>query len=115
MHYVFICLDDGDQSSARQKYLMAHLRYIETKLDKVVLAGPCSPLEKGDRREYQGSIMIYDANTELEARAMFEGDPYAKNGVWSSVKVLPFSAVAGSLIGGKTWQIDGNDIKRIEL
>jgi hypothetical protein len=59
--------------------------------------------------------MIYEADTETKARALFQGDPYARNGVWKDVRVLPFTPVVGSLIGGKTWQIDGTDIKRIEL
>ena len=114
MNYAFICIDDGDQGQARTKHLIEHLRYVESVLSQVVVAGPCSPSDENDSRTYQGSIMVYDADSEADARALFDGDPYAKNGVWKEVRMMPFTTVAGQLIGGKTRVIEGETMKPTE-
>ena len=114
MNYAFICTDDGDQGETRTKHLLEHLKYIESVLDKVVIAGPCAPSDAADTRQFQASIMVYEADTEEEARALFDGDPYVKNGVWKKVRVMPFTPVAGQMIGGKTWKIEGDTMTRAE-
>jgi uncharacterized protein YciI len=114
MNYAFICTDDGDQGELRSKHLFEHLRYIESVLDKMVVGGPCAPSDPDDPRQFQGSIMVYEADSEAEARAIFEGDPYVKNGVWTEVRMMPFSPVAGQLVGGKTWEIEGDTVKLTE-
>ena len=114
MNYAFICTDDGDQTELRSKHFLEHLRYVESNLSKVVVGGPCAPSDAGDDRQFQGSIMVYEAESEAEARALFDGDPYVKNGVWSKVRMMPFNPVAGQLIGGKTWVIEGDQMKLAE-
>jgi uncharacterized protein len=114
MNYAFICTDDGDQGEVRTRHLLEHLRYIESVLDKVVVAGPCAPSQEDDDRQFQGSIMVYNAASEAEAQALFDADPYVKNGVWKKVRVMPFTPVAGQLIGGKTWRIEGDKMTRAE-
>ncbi|MFL2771066.1 MAG: YciI family protein [Rhodospirillaceae bacterium] len=114
MNYAFICTDDGDQSELRSKHLIEHLRYVESNLDKVVIAGPCAPSDPKDKRQFQGSIMVYKAETETIARALFEGDPYVKNGVWAKVRMMPFNPVAGVLLGGQTWVIEGDQARLAE-
>ena len=114
MNYAFICTDDGDQGEVRTRHLLEHLRYIESVLDKVVVAGPCAPSQEDDDRQFQGSIMVYNAASEAEAQALFDADPYVKNGVWKKVRVMPFTQVAGQLIGGKTWRIEGDKMTRAE-
>lgn len=113
MNIAFICTDDGDQTETRTTHLIEHLRYVESVLDKVVVAGPCLAPE-GEGRQFQGSIMVYKADSEEDARVLFEGDPYVKNNVWSKVRVMPFVPVAGHLVGGKTWVIEDGEMKRAE-
>lgn len=114
MNFAFICTDDGDQGEVRTKHLLEHLKYIESVLDKVVIAGPCAPSDENDARQFQASIMVYEAENEAEAQALFDGDPYVKNGVWKKVRVMPFIPVAGQLIGGKTWRIEDDKMVRAE-
>jgi uncharacterized protein YciI len=114
MKFVCICTDDGNQDEVRARHLIEHLRYVESVLDKIVIAGPCMPSDDSDDRQYQGSIMVYQADSEVEAQALFDGDPYVKNGVWKKVRVMPFAPVAGKLIGGKTWRIEGDEMIRAE-
>ena len=113
MIYAFICRDAGDQTERRSALLLEHLRYIETVIDHIVVAGPCPPTAAGDTRQFQGSMMLYRAESMTEAKALFDGDPYARNGIWSSVDVMPFEAVAVAYVGGTTWDIvDGKFTKR---
>lgn len=114
MKFAFICTDDGNQDEVRARHLIEHLRYVESVLDKIVIAGPCMPSDDSDDRQFQGSIMVYQADSEAEAQALFDGDPYVKNGVWKKVRVMPFAPVAGQLIGGKTWRIEGDEMIRAE-
>ena len=114
MIYAFICRDAGDQTERRSALLLEHLRYIETVIDHIVVAGPGLPTAAGDTRQFQGSMMLYRAESMTEAKALFDGDPYARNGIWSSVDVMSFEAVAGAYVGGTTWDIvDGQLVRRI--
>tara|TARA_B100000073_G_scaffold324442_1_gene307344 strand:+ start:706 stop:1047 length:342 start_codon:yes stop_codon:yes gene_type:complete len=112
MKFAFICLDDGNQEEKRSKLLIEHLEYIESVLDKVVIAGACPVSEKDFTKGSQGSILVYEAETREKAISLFEGDPYVKNNIWKDVKILPWNPVAGKLIGGKTWEIKDGKLKR---
>jgi uncharacterized protein YciI len=114
MKFAFICTDNGNQDETRSRHLLEHLRYVESVLDKIVVAGPCAPSDESDERQFQGSIMVYEADSEAEAHALFDGDPYVKNGVWQKVRVMPFTPVAGQMVGGKTWRIEYGRMVRAE-
>ena len=112
MKFAFICVDDWNQEKKRSDLLVEHLEYIESVLDKVVIAGAC-PLNDEELTEgYQGSILVYESDTKKEAMSLFEADPYVKNNIWKEVKILPWKPVAGKLIGGKTWEIKDGKILR---
>jgi hypothetical protein len=110
--YAFICKDGGDKGAVRRQHLIEHLRYVESVMDSVVVAGPCPPTAPGDARQFAGSIMMYRAKTEAAARALFEGDPYVKNRVWDAVEMMNFTPVAGDYIGGQTWAIVDGKMER---
>jgi uncharacterized protein YciI len=111
--YAFICKDGGDKTQIRRDLLIEHLRYIESVIDKVVVAGPCAPMTPSDVRQFEGSVMMYQADTPAEARSMFERDPYFKNKIWDSYEMMNFSPVAGNYIGGQTWEIvDGKMMRK---
>jgi uncharacterized protein YciI len=112
--YAFICRDGGNKTQLRRDLLLDHLRYIDTVLDHVVVAGPCPPVQAGDGRQFEGSIMMYRAETAAAARSMFENDPYFKAKVWDSCEMMVFSPVAGDYIGGRTWQIVDGKVTRTE-
>jgi len=105
MLYAFICHDDGDQTERRRALLLEHLRYIESQVDHIFIAGPSPPMDAGDQRQFQGSMMIYRADSLAAAQAKFDGDPYVRAGIWSSVEVMPFNPVVGAEVGGTTWDI----------
>jgi uncharacterized protein YciI len=108
--FAFICKDGGDKTKIRRDLLLEHLRYIETVADHIAVAGPCAPRQTSDTRQFEGSIMIYDAPSESAARAIFEGDPYFKNGIWDSYDIMAMNPVVGHYIGGQTWELAGDSI-----
>ncbi|MDX2223887.1 MAG: YciI family protein [Rhodospirillaceae bacterium] len=109
--FAFICRDGGDKTQARRTHLVEHLNYIESIMDRVLIGGPNPPLRPGDTRQFEGSLMVYRTETMAEARALFENDPYFKNGVWDSFEVLNFNPVAGAAVGGKTWTIVDGQVR----
>ena len=100
MIFCFVCHDGADAATLRQTHLQAHLDHIETVLDRMPVAGP---VPGGEDAGYRGSIVMIEAETEQEARDLFNRDPYAKAAIWDKVEVYPFKAVAGRWVGGKTW------------
>lgn len=104
-YFAFICRDGGDKTGLRRQHLVAHLTYVESVIDRVLIGGPNPPMRPTDTRQFEGSLMVYRADTMAEARALFENDPYFKHGVWDSFEVLNFNPVAGTAVGGKTWDI----------
>ena len=97
--FAFLCRDAAGGASLRERLLKDHLAYIETVMANIAVAGP---LKEGDTTV--GSLLIIKAETEEEARATFEGDPYFANGVWKSIEVNHFLGVAGDWVGGTAWR-----------
>ena len=112
MIYAFICKDGGDKTQIRRDVLLEHLRYIESVIDKIVVAGTCPPLSSSDPPQFGGSMLMYRADSPAEARSLFECDPYFKNKIWDSYEMMNFSPVAGDYIGGRTWDIVDGKVMR---
>ena len=68
MIYAFICKDGGDKTQIRRDVLLDHLRYIESVIDKIVVAGTCPPLSSSDPPQFGGSMLRYRADSPAEAR-----------------------------------------------
>lgn len=64
-----------------------HLAYLRPYLErgKIVLAGPFT--------DGSGSLLIVDMDSESEALAFAQGDPYVTGGVFERVEVKPFRRV----------------------
>ena len=112
MQFAFICMDNGNKESERNNFLVQHLEYIESVLDNIVIAGACPDEEGLNEKRFQGSIIVYEASSKQKAISLFQGDPYFKNNIWKDIKILPWTPVAGKLIGGKTWTIENGKINR---
>ena len=111
MQFTFVCTDDGNKEEQRNIFLIQHLEYIESVMDKVVIAGACPDEISHDGKRFQGSIIVYEADTKEEAISLFEGDPYFQNNIWKDIKILPWTPVAGKLLGGKTWNIENGELQ----
>lgn len=102
MAYIAICRDDGSANSTelRESNLQAHFSYIETILDRLLIAGPAGGASNED---FAFSIFIYDTDDRATAETLFHGDPYFQCGLYGDVQLEPFIPAAGRWIGGKVW------------
>lgn len=95
MPYTAICHDHkGDAAQKlRASELQAHLDYVATIADKVLVAGPMSVAGSDN---YNASIFIYDVDSEAAARRLLENDPYFKAGIYADVSLAPFTPARGA-------------------
>lgn len=97
--YLLVCVDAPGSEVPRESHLDAHLRHIETHIERISLAGP----RTDGTTPIDGSILVIRAESADAARALIESDPYFNAGVWARIDVHPFRAVCGTLVGGTTW------------
>jgi uncharacterized protein YciI len=97
--FVVICTDysDGRAVVNRHTALAAHLAYIETIVDRILVAGPLRAAVGGG---IVGSLLIYKVESEEEARALLEADPYFAADIWASVEFKRFNAAVGEWVSG---------------
>lgn len=95
-----ICHDGPDSQAARKAAAQDHLRYVESILDRLALAGP---LFSDDGERMIGSVYVFKTESLDEARRWLEADPYFKAGFWQSVDYRPFLPAAGDFVGGTVW------------
>lgn len=100
MNYLVICRDIDNSSGLRTEHLQAHLSYIETIMDCIQVAGPIVEEASG---EYRSSCFIYQTTSKDHALKLLHNDPYYRAGIYQSVSINEFKAVAGGWVGGKSW------------
>jgi uncharacterized protein YciI len=102
MPYIAFCDDDPnvDAAGLRRQEKTAHFAYIESILDRLLVAGP---LADGPTGEHQASLFVYATNEEAEARALLDNDPYFRAGIYGQVRITSFTPAAGEWLGGKIW------------
>ncbi len=93
MMYVLICRDNPQGGLERRMATRPeHLEYLASLADKVRVGGA---FLSDDEKEPRGSILIIEAASMDEAKAIADADPYAKAGVFSNVEILPWRQGAG--------------------
>jgi uncharacterized protein YciI len=95
-----LCIDSPDAAAIRASAMQAHLRYIDTVIDEINLAGP---LYDSSGRVGHGSIYVLRTTDEQRAREIVESDPLFKAGAFASVTYQRFLPAAGHYVGGKIW------------
>ena len=87
MLFVIIGHDGPDGAALRPKVWPAHLENLRPLVSngKVKIAGPFT--------DGSGSLIIVDMESEAEAIAFANRDPYVTSGVFASVEVKPFRQV----------------------
>ena len=98
-YYAIIAHDRPDAAPIRTEKLKQHLAHVVEHLDRLAVAGPL----RDEAGAFTGSLLIVKAESEADARALLESDPYYRANVWSDIEVRAFGAVAGDWVGGKTW------------
>jgi len=102
MSYIAVCDDrpGPEPAELRQLHLQAHFAYIESILDRILIAGPFG----SDATEAcNASLFIYSVDTREEAENLLHGDPYFQAGIYGEVRIEPCHPAAGTWIGGTVW------------
>lgn len=94
------CLDRADAAAVRRAVTGAHLRWVESMLAHIAVAGP---LYSEDGARMIGSLYVFRTASLEQARAWLEGDPFRAAGLWQTVEFRPFLPAAGLWVGGRTW------------
>lgn len=94
MHYALICTDKPDSVSLRMETREAHLAWLRTHQadGNVVISGPFL----SDEGDMNGSLLILDVPDKAAAEALAAEDPYAKAGLFASVKIKAWKWVVGN-------------------
>ena len=89
MLYVIHCFDKPSHLQVRMDNRPAHVNYLKSFGDKLQAAGPT--LDAKDNMN--GSVVILDLESLIEAEAFAANDPYAKAGLFDSVSIQPWKKV----------------------
>jgi uncharacterized protein YciI len=93
MLYALFCKDKpGEGLALRMQTRPAHLAYLESLGVRVKFAGGL--LDDAESSPV-GSLIVIEAASLDEARALAASDPYAKAGVFESVEIRPWKFVLG--------------------
>jgi uncharacterized protein YciI len=95
-----VCRDEPDALPKRKAAAQAHLRWVESMLANIALAGP---MYSDDGSRMTGSLYVFKTTSLEQARAWLESDPYFAARFWSSIDYRPFLPAAGALVGGTVW------------
>jgi len=94
------CLDGPDSQPARRAAAQAHLRWVESMLEHIAVAGP---LFSDDGSRMTGSLYVFKTASLAQARAWLAADPYFAARFWTTIEFRPFLPAAGGLVGGTAW------------
>ncbi len=93
MLFAALCHDKPDHLAVRLATRDAHVDWLKGMGSRVRIAGPFLD----DAAEImQGSIVVIEAESLAEAKAIFATDPYAVAGLFDSVEIRPWRWVVGA-------------------
>jgi uncharacterized protein YciI len=92
MLFALLCTDKPASLEVRLKNRPDHLAFLSALGAQVKLAGPFLD----DDGKPTGSLVIIEAETLAEARAMAEADPYARAGLFASVEIKAWKWVVNA-------------------
>jgi uncharacterized protein YciI len=87
MLYALICTDKPGALPVRKANRPAHLDFIKSLGDALIIAGPFTA---EDGVTMNGSLIVVEASSLEAARSVAAGDPYAKAGLFASVEIRPW-------------------------
>ena len=87
MLYALICTDKPNSLAIRRAKRPEHVAYLKSLGDTLKLAGPFTEV---DGETMNGSLVVIEAASLQAAKEIGAGDPYAKAGLFASVKIHPW-------------------------
>lgn len=88
--FALICTDEPGKLEVRKANRDAHLAYIEES-GVVAMAGPFL----NEAGEMSGSLVVLNVDSRDAADAWAAGDPYAKAGLFTKVRIEQWKKVVG--------------------
>lgn len=93
--FAMLARDKAGDGSHRQAVRPAHLAHLDSLGDALVLAGPFQTEEAKSK----GSLVVIEAPDLATARALFDKDPYVREGVFDSVEISRFAITVNKSAG----------------
>ena len=90
MAFVLYCVDKAGHGNVRAENRPAHLDYLKSNLDRILIAGP---MTSDDGASVTGSVIILSDDSRADAEAFAAADPYAKAGLFESVTITAYKKV----------------------
>jgi uncharacterized protein YciI len=84
MLWAISCVDKANKAAIRDEHLKPHREFLQSQKGILVLAGAT---QNDDGTEAIGSLFVVNVNSRAEAKAFSDGDPFTKNGVFSSITI----------------------------
>lgn len=84
MLWVIFCTDKPNTAAIREKHLLPHREFLQSQKGILVLAGAT---QSDDGKEAIGSLFVVNVNSREQAKAFSDGDPFTRNGVFSSITI----------------------------
>ena len=92
MHYIIYAPDKPNNLDRRMEVRPRHLAYWQEQAAKLYVAGPMLD----DNGDFCGSMLIVEADTIDEVRALAEADPYWTDGVFGSMDITQINLSLGA-------------------
>jgi uncharacterized protein YciI len=91
--WIAIFEDNGPEVSVpvRAAHLDDHLKFLEANKAKVVLAGP---LREDLEAPATAGLWVFEADSKDEVKAIIEADPFFKQGLRKSIRILQWGKAA---------------------
>ena len=93
MLFALVAHDRPDSVDRRISIRPEHLQHLESLGDSLLLAGPFL----NDKGEGVGSVMVIEAASLEEARAIFGRDPFMREGLFDQVTIKPWRVTINRL------------------
>ena len=93
MQFALVAHDRPNSVALRLAIRPEHLKHLEALGDALLLAGPFL----NDAGEGVGSIVVIEAASLDEARAMFGRDPFVTQGLFDSITIKPWKLTINKL------------------
>ncbi len=90
MTFVLYCVDKAGHGHVRAENRPAHLDYLKSNLDRIVIAGP---MTSDDGETVKGSVIVVNDAERGAAEDFAANDPYAKAGLFESVTITAYKKV----------------------
>lgn len=102
MPWAVLCRDrdDVDTAALRRAERDRHFAYVESILDRILVAGPAGPAPGGT---WRASLFVYATEDRTEAGRLLHADPYHRAGIYAAEEFFYFMPAAGAWPGGTLW------------